>query len=155
MSADGVGEGGERTQRLMMRALDGELDAAELAEFRSLLEHDATLHGEWKRLSHAKEVTDSMNLKTLPDSVWDAYWTSVYNRLERGIGWILASIGAIIVLSYGAYHGVRGLLADALLPWAVKIGILALIVGLVILLVSVARQRIFVGRRDPYKDIER
>ena len=34
-------------------------------------------------------------LKKPPKEVWKLYWTSVYNRLGRRIGWILLSIGAI------------------------------------------------------------
>ena len=37
----------------------------------------------------------------------------------------------------------------------VKWSILALLVGLVMLLVSVLRHRVFVSRSDPYKEIER
>ena len=33
--------------------------------------------------------------KKPPKEVWKFYWVSVYNRLERRIGWILLSIGAI------------------------------------------------------------
>ena len=46
-------------------------------------------------------------------------------------------------------------MADADLPTFVKWGTLALIVGLVMLLVSVLRHRIFVSQSDPYKEIER
>ncbi len=45
-----------------------------------------------------------MELRTPPPKdVWRVYWASVYNRLERRIGWILLSIGAMIILFFGGY----------------------------------------------------
>ncbi len=44
-----------------------------------------------------------MELKNPPKDVWRLYWASVYNRLERRIGWILLSIGAMIFLFFGGY----------------------------------------------------
>ena len=44
-----------------------------------------------------------MELKNPSKDVWRLYWASVYNRLERRIGWILLSIGAMIALFFGGY----------------------------------------------------
>ena len=96
-----------------------------------------------------------MALKPAPDEVWDSYWASVYSRFERGVGWIFASIGAIILLAYGAWKGVEDLLADTALPWFIKAALLALLFGLIVLLVSVGREKLFIGSRERYKDVER
>ncbi len=45
-----------------------------------------------------EEVMSKIALKNPPKDVWKLYWASVYNRLERRIGWILFSIGAMIIL---------------------------------------------------------
>jgi ferric-dicitrate binding protein FerR (iron transport regulator) len=147
--------GDERARQLMMSALDGELGPDERREFERLLEEDPGLRSEWDRLRRVKEVTEQMSLRRPPDEVWDGYWGSVYRRLERGVAWILISVGAIIVVSYGAWRGVSELIADAELPWPVKGGVLAVTVGLVVLFVSVVREKLFVRRRDPYKDVRR
>ncbi len=145
----------DRLRAMLMGALDGELTPAEQAELNDLLASDPELQSEMERFARVKEVTENMKLRKAPEETWDAYWNSVYSRLERGIAWILVSIGAIVVGSYGAWFGIRDLLADADLPWFLKGSILALIVGLVMLLVSVIRHRIRVSRTDPYKDIKR
>ena len=145
----------ERARELLMRALDDELVAADREELERRLSEEAELRAEWERLSRLKEVTGNMMLRKPPEEMWDGYWNSVYSRLERGVAWILVSIGAIVVGSYGVWYGVKDLMADTELPFLVKGGILALIVGLVILLVSVLRHRIFVSQSDPYKEIER
>lgn len=144
-----------RAGELLMRALDDELDAAERIELERLLLDDPEAKQEWERLSRLKEVTGNMKLRKPPEEMWDGYWTSVYSRLERGLAWILVSIGAIVLGSWGAWAGVRDLMSDADLPTYVRWSILALIVGLVMLLVSVLRHRVFVSKSDPYKEIER
>lgn len=145
----------DRSAELLMRALDGELEPAERAELERLLSDNPELREELERLSRLKEVTANMKLRNPPEEMWAGYWTSVYSRFERGLAWILVSIGAIVLGSWGAWYGVRDLMADADLPTFVKWSILAVIVGLVMLLVSVLRHRIFVSQSDPYKEIER
>lgn len=144
-----------RDQELLMRALDNELEPVERAEFERSLSDNPQLRGEWERLSRLKEVTVNMKFRNPPEELWSGYWSSVYSRLERGLAWILVSIGAIVLGSWGAWQGVKDLMADADLPTVVKWSTLAVIVGLVMLLVSVLRHRLFVSRSDPYKEIER
>lgn len=144
-----------RNEELLMRAFDDELEPDERFEFERLLSDNPELRGEWERLSKLQEVTANMRLRNAPEEMWAGYWNSVYSRFERGVAWILVSIGAIVLGSWGAWHFVQDLMADADLPTFVKWSILALLVGLVMLLVSVLRHRIFVSQSDPYKEIER
>ena len=96
-----------------------------------------------------------MKLKTPPQEIWDTYWVDIYNRIERSIGWILLSIGFMILLTYGGYHFFKALIQDTQMPVIIKFGILSLIGGLAVLLVSVVRERLFVYKTDPYKEIKR
>ena len=80
---------------------------------------------------------------------------SVYRRVERGIGWTLLSVGAIVLLSYGLWQGIHELFGDLTVPWYVKGGVLALLVGIVILVVSVIREKYFIFKDDPYRDVNR
>ena len=58
-----------------------------------------------------------MVLKKPSKDVWRFYWASVYNRLERRIGWILLSIGAMIILFFGGYKMVEGIIQDPSNPF--------------------------------------
>lgn len=147
--------GDERVRQLLVSGLDGELNAEEHEELERLLSADSKLRDEWNRLAKVKEVTQSMALRKPPDEVWEDYWASVYSRLERGVGWILVSIGVIVLLSYGAWEGVQALIADAEMPWFLKGAIFATTVGLAVLFVSVLREKLFVRVKDPYKDVLR
>lgn len=145
----------ERAQHLMVAALDGEVSQIEKTELERLVRDDPALRSEWEQLQRVKEVTRQMAYNEPPHEVWDGYWAGVYRKLERGIAWILLSIGAIILISWGIWQGIEDVIADTGMPLVVKLSIGALTVGLVILLVSVAREKLFVRRSDPYKDIVR
>ena len=106
-------------------------------------------------MSRVKEVTGMMSMKSPPEEVWDTYWTSVYNRVERGAGWILASMGAILLLSWTAWEVVQELTRDPSIPAIIKFGMLSLAVGGIILFVSVAREKLFTRRSDPYREVDR
>jgi anti-sigma factor RsiW len=148
-------ERAERVRWLMMGALDGELAPAEEAEWAELLSGDESLREEWNRMRRIKEVTQEMAIKSPPDHMWSEYWTSVYRRLERGAAWVFVSLGSIVLIAYGAWKAIEDLIADAALPWFIKAAILVLGLGLVILAVSVVREKVFVAKSDPFKDVER
>ena len=145
----------ERARQWMMMALDGEITPEERRELERLLESDPALKKEWDTMSRVKSIAKDVLYAEPPREIWDDYWNSVYNRTERGIGWIFASIGAIVIGCFGFYEFVRAFLQEADAPWLLKGGVLALGFGLVILAVSVIRERIFTHRRDPYKEVQR
>ena len=142
-------------RHLMMAALDGELAAAERAELERRLAAEPELTKEWERLQRLKELTKMSTIKSPPEEQWDHYWRSVYNRLERGIGWILVSVGAAVLIGYGLWQAVQNLLADTAMPEFLKLAIFALLVGGAVLLISTVREKLFTYRHDPYKEVER
>lgn len=145
----------DRARNLMMAALDGELSAEERAELDRMLAADEQLRAEWTKLRKVKEVTNTMGYREPPEEVWSGYWTSVYNRMERGLGWILASVGGVILIAFGLWHAVHEILADSGLPGYIKIALFALLLGVVILLFSVLREKLFTRSKDPYREIQR
>jgi len=97
-----------------------------------------------------------MKHKESPDEAGEKYWSRVYNRLERGLGWILISIGAMILLFYGGFKAVESLVKDPTVAILLKVAILVLLAGLIILFVSVIRERIFTYKKDKYaKEVKR
>ena len=145
----------ERARNLMMASLDGELSDDERVELERWIEDDPKIREEWQRLCKVKEVTATMSYREPPEEVWEHYWISVYNRMERSAGWVLISIGALVIAGYGMWPWVQYLLADSGLPWFMKVAIFAVVMGLIVLAVSVIREKLFTGRRDPYKEVQR
>jgi len=97
-----------------------------------------------------------MQLKDLPDSYWQGYWASVYRTTERGIGWVLLSLGAIILLASVGFVALGEFFMSSEVPLIVKIGVTAAGLGVIILLVSILRERFFARSHERYeKEVER
>jgi len=142
-------------KELISSYFDGELDA----DRKKLVEDHIRTCSECKRefdeMARFEEVMGRMELKKPPEEAWKVYWSSVYNRMERRVGWILFSVGAIIILFFAGYHLLKGIIEDVGTPLVLKVGILAVLGGLAVLFVSVLRERIFVNKRERYKEIEK
>lgn len=144
-----------RFQYLLNKALDDELSSEEMVEFQKLIAESKVYEEEWNSMKKIKEVTKTMKLKEPPEGIWEKYWLSIYSRLERGIAWILISLGTTIILVYGGFKLVESIIEDPTLGWVLKVAILALIIGFALLFVSVLRERIFIRKSDKYKEIVR
>ncbi|MFH1679951.1 MAG: zf-HC2 domain-containing protein [Candidatus Eisenbacteria bacterium] len=138
-----------------MAFLDGEMDGEARARFEEHLAACPRCRSEFEPLSRVKEVTTRMKLADREDRDWELYWGRVYNRMERDAGWILLSVGATVLFSFGAYRVFLGVWNDASLPVVVRIGIGCALLGIVVLFVSVARQRFHAWLRDPYRRVQR
>jgi len=121
--------------------------------FEEKLAQDPGLQAELEEFRKLKAVTSSVRYADLPDEVWEQYWHSIYRKTERGIGWILFSIGAIVLLCFGGYTLFSELWSDPEAPMWLKIGVSALGAGSVFLLVSYGRERLFAYNRDRYKEV--
>jgi predicted anti-sigma-YlaC factor YlaD len=140
---------------LMMGYLDGELTELEIERMDQHLEGCGECRAELDGFRKLKEITRPMKLAIPDDAYWEQYWSSVYNRLERRAGWIMLSVGAILLTSYGAYQLVAHLLLAREINFLIRLGIAALVIGLCTLLISVIRERIYLRRSDKYKRIKR
>ena len=110
---------------------------------------------EFEEMGKFEEVMGKMQFKKPKKEMWQVYWNTVYNRLERRIGWILLSIGGMILLFFGGYKVLEGIIQDSSTPLLLKIGILAVLGGVAVLLVSLLREQIFVHKRERYKEVEK
>jgi hypothetical protein len=145
----------ERWKQLLAGYVDNELTARERVEFEQELAVNAELQRELKEFNRLKAVTNQMKYADLPDEVWEAYWQSVYRKIERGAGWVLASIGAIILLVFGLFQAFSKLYADPSSPLWLKLGLTLGSIGVIILLVSLIRERFFAYKRERYTEVEK
>ena len=145
----------ERVNRLMMEALDGEISTSDRAELDAILEAHLEVRKEYQMMSRVKQVTGTMAYAEPPAEVWDGYWTSVYNNFERGVGWILLSVGTVIVSTYGVWKWVEAVWGNSGAPLLIRLAILGIAAGLLVLAASVVREKLFTRKHDPYKEIQR
>ena len=145
----------EEAKIALMGYLDGELEESRRSQLEEHLAGCAGCRDELGRFRSLREVMKPMKFQEPGDQLWDEYWTGIYNRMERGVGWIFVSLGAIVLISFGLFQWVKAMLGDAAIPWYIRGAIFFLVTGLVILLVSVARERIFLHRTERYKEVKR
>ena len=145
----------QKLKELISSYFDGELDKEKKKLAEKHLKECSECREEFEGMSEFEEVMGKMEFKKPAREVWEIYWASVYNRLERRIGWILLSLGAMILLFFGGYKAIEGIIQDPTTSLILKVGIIALLGGLVVLLVSIIRERIFVRERERYKEVEK
>jgi len=145
----------ENYHQLIVEYVDGIISPENKMRLQTHLKTCAACREDLEKLQKWKGVSEQMKGKLLPDMAWDEYWQHIYNRLERGIGWILISVGAIIFLGIAVYQFVINVLTSTEITSLEKAGILLLSIGFVVLLVSVLREKLMVRKYDKYKEIQR
>ena len=135
--------------------LDGELP---LEEEKNILRHVKVCkrcNAEYRDLKNLENIMKKVQLPDLPDAVWDEHWSQVYNRLERGVGYALLSIGAIVLMGYVLFWAVNCWFCDAAVPIVVRAGVGLGCLGIVVLVVSTVREKILMRRFDQYRELQR
>jgi hypothetical protein len=145
----------EKFVELVEKYFSNDISKEEKIEFEKMLISDSQLQSEFEEQKRIKEVLNKMKLKNPSREIWDSYWMGVYNRIERGIAWVVISIGAMIFFGYASYEIVNAFIKDTQAPVLAKIGISMLVFGGLILLFSLLREKIFTSKRDKYKEIQR
>ncbi len=69
-------------------------------------------------------------------------------------GQILVILSLILLYGVGGYWLIFEVFGDPEVPWFVKVGLPALVIGLTLLFGTVLLQRLKVAKTDKYRDIE-
>lgn len=139
---------------LISAYLDDELSPEERREFEERLARGEISARELEEMRATRNLTTGARPERFPDEIWDRYWDQTYPRLERNTGWIFLSLGAVMLLSIGAYRFLVSLFTDSDSLW-VRLATAMVAVGLSLLFVSVLRERLFVRKHDPYREVKR
>jgi anti-sigma factor RsiW len=134
-----------------MRYLDDEMSSNERIEFE---EHCAQCDDCQQNLQSFRELqslTRRIKMKDPTDEFWESYWKSIYHRIERKTAWILIIIGAVMLATSVSYQAIRSF-GEVTIE---KIALVVFIVGIILLLLSVIRERVHHYKADKYKDITR
>jgi hypothetical protein len=146
----------EAIQQLMMKVVDGVASPEEEASLAEAIKGTERYEAELRAFKKIKEVTANMQFKELPDSYWTGYWKDVYSRTERALAWVLMSIGLMVILGFSAYMGLSQLYSDPKVSVVIKFGVSFAVVGGIIMIVSIVRERLFARKHERYeKEVER
>ncbi|MBC8471469.1 MAG: zf-HC2 domain-containing protein [Planctomycetes bacterium] len=140
---------------LMMGYLDNELSNEQRRQFEEHLTGCSECKAELKEFRKLKAITDEVTLVEPEDKIWQDYWSGIYNRIERRVGWIVFSAAAILLAIYGGFKLIEDIITDPSVGILLKAALLVLIAGLAILLVSVSRERLHIWQKDRYRNVRR
>lgn len=145
----------EYIKKLVSAYIDGEVNDEEKKQVETHLSRCKECQQEFRELTALEEVLHNMTLKKPSKEIWDVYWSSVYNRLERKIGWIVLSLGLIILIGIGAFPAIKNLILNPEIPLVLKIGLLIFSAGGIIVFVSILREQLFFWKRERYKEVKK
>ena len=140
-----------RFKELMMASLDGEISVEDRAELESHLAECADCRREFDEHRTLSELVGEIELPRPSQEDMMKYWPSVYAKIERGAGWGLVVIGALIWVAYGIFL----FITDPTIGSMTKFLIALPVVGVLMLLISVIRERVSVSKTERYEEVER
>ncbi len=134
-----------------MRYIDGEMTPEQAIEFERHLADCRTCRRSIGELGRIDALAGRMRIRDPMDSFWEGYWKSIYRRGERRTAWILVIAGVIATALFGLVEIGRNFGPVTF----VKVSAAVLAAGLLLLLLSVVRERIHQKKTDRYRDIIR
>jgi hypothetical protein len=134
-----------------MKFLDGEMTPKEKQAYEAHAKGCDDCANELRDIGRIVEFSNEIELKVPDEEYWTSYWADVYRRLERGTGFLLFILGLVGLALFGLYKMVT---SPGFLTFK-GLSITVLLVGLVVIFLSVLRERYHESRSDPYKGVKR
>lgn len=132
---------------LISGLIDGELPPEEQNRLLGQIESSAELREKYESLRRLTRGTmAALAAPEPPPERWERFTDDVYNRLERRTGWGVFVVGATALAIYAIFLFLTE-------PWGsvtTKLLIAAPVAGLVVLFVSVLRERLAALKHDRY-----
>lgn len=137
-------------ENMLSAYLDGELTQAERQQVRIHLENSPAAQEKLRQLQEIKKAAGELAFRPPPEDRMDALEQRLSVRAPRRIGWLLLIAGAVAWLLYSAY-----LFVAADMYWLRKSLIGSIPLGVLLVLASVARQRMLELPHDRYRRVKR
>jgi len=134
-----------------MSLLDGEMTESGKVEYEAHVQTCDRCQTELRSLGRIVGMTSELRLRPPDDEFWNGYWESVYRRSERGLGFLFLCVGILGLLAYAVYHAVT---SPEFLTYE-GLSVTVILAGLLVIFVSVVRERYYESKNDPYKGVRR
>ena len=136
---------------LLVGLLDGELTPDETRQINDHLTRCAACRAEYEQLRETTGKLTAISFREPDDAVLAQVWKSPFSRLARNTSLVLIIGGYASLMGYGLFE----LLTSGTKELPAKLGLAAIVLGFLIMLVQLIRERVKTYKTDPYKEIER
>jgi len=136
---------------LLVGLLDGELTPDETRQINEHLTRCAACRAEYEQLRETTGKLAAVSFQEPDDKVLAQVWKSPFSRLSRNTALIMIIGGYAGLIGYGLFE----FLTSGKEELPAKMGLAAIVLGFLILLVQLIRERVKTYKTDPYKEIER
>jgi len=136
---------------LLVGLLDGELTPDENRQINEHLTRCASCRAEYEQLRETTGKLTAISFREPDDMVLAQIWKSPFSRLARNTSLVLIIGGYAGLMGYGLFES----LTSGTKELPAKMGLAAIVLGFLILLVQLTRERVRTYKTDPYKEIER
>lgn len=136
---------------LLVGLLDGELTPDETRQVNERLTRCAACRAEYEQLRETAGKLAAISFQEPGDAVLAQMWKSPFSRLARNTSLFLIIGGYASLIGYGLFE----ILTSGKKELPAKMGLAAIVLGFLILLVQLIRERVRTYKTDPYKGIER
>lgn len=141
----------ESYKGLIVGLLDGELTPEETVRINEHLARCAACRSEYEQLRETTGKLAAMSFKEPEDAVLEQVWKSPYSRFARNASLVMIIAGYALLIGYGVYE----VLTSGKEELPAKMATAAIVLGFLILLGQLIRERVKTYKTDPYKEIER
>ncbi|MEM9209157.1 MAG: zf-HC2 domain-containing protein [Pseudomonadota bacterium] len=136
---------------LLSGYLDGELTQQEHQRVRLRCETDPAYREKLEELRALRERVGNMSFGTHDANQWRESMNDLPTQTTRGLGWLLLIGGALIAAGFAVFLFFSNVNGLSLIERLIVGGIYG---GLLLLFISVLRQRLIERKKDKYKDVE-
>ncbi len=141
----------ESNKGLLVGLLDGELTSDEARQVNEHLTRCVSCRREYEQLRETTGKLSAITYAEPDDAVLAQVWRSPFSRVVRNTSLVMIIGGYAALIGYGLFEFLTRGKED--LP--AKMGLAAIVLGFLILLVQLIRERVRTYKTDPYKEIQR
>ena len=141
----------EHVGELLSGFIDGELTQREQQRVRLHCEACEACNMELQELRSLRQRVGDARLSDVGQDLWRETMNDTTVRTTRGTGWLLFIGGLLVAVGFGVYELVS---SDSSMSLVEKLVVGGVYGGLLLIFISVLRQRLIERKSDKYKDVE-